>query len=173
MRSSLFLPLTFGLSLAVSGCATGTQRTSPDGSSFAYRSEDGKTAFLDTTNKVIRSPYGTVQLVDCSDADTVCLSSTSARIEVPRSCATSDSGEQYIRSSPTLKFVSLEGLSGNMFKAEAAREKFGYGYHFENGIVQLIILPPDGSLRVSTARHALLPHIYRIVRGKGPFRCKA
>jgi hypothetical protein len=170
MRSDLSLPLTLGLSLVLSGCATYGQRTPPEGSTFVYRSEDGTTAYFDTANMVIRSPYGTMPLVACSDADSICLRTTDARIEVPRRCAATS--VEYIGSSPTLKLVSLEGLSGNVFKAEAARETFAYGYHFENGVVQLILLPPDGSLRVSTAGHALRPHIYRIVRGKGPFPCK-
>ena len=171
MRLTWAIRLLIGLGLAVSACAA-VQSTVAVNKVFMYRSEDGKTAVFDTTKNVIRYPGGVIHLANCSDTETICLVSDFVRIQVPRKCSSTDALQHYIRNSHDLKFVSLEGLSGNVFKAESTHEKFGYGYHFENGVVQLIILPRDGGLRVSTAGQNLRPFVYKIVHGRGPFPCE-
>jgi hypothetical protein len=137
-----------------------------------YRNQKGDIARLDISKMSLTYPTGDVRFSDCSTVDEVCWTSDDARIEVPTHCKTEVSIPQYIMSPGRLKFLSLEGLSGNIFKFDSNTNRFGYAYNPDRGLVQLIIIPRSQKLDVSTAGEKIIPYLYRITGASAPFSCK-
>jgi hypothetical protein len=161
--------LLIAAALGVGSCAS-----VPSGADavVTYRSESGEIARLNLQTLTIQAGTVVLRFADCSDAHFVCWDSPHARIEVPRQCPTAEDLVAYMRDSGRLRFLSLEGLSGNIFKYEASSRKFGYGYNPTTGLVQLIIIPPAQGLHVDEADQHVRPFIYRNVSKRAPFPCR-
>lgn len=140
---------------------------------YKYTNTSGKTAIFDIAKMTITTSDNTIHLSNCSSTDYICFESKEAKIAVPRHCENSDSFKKYISTGDELEFIGNEGLSGNIFKTFLRTDKFGYAYHFENGLVQLIIIPENVDTRITTDPSSISTYIYRISRLKGPFACKA
>lgn len=155
----------------VSACATSI---GPDvvKSQFSFRAANGKVLILDLKRQVISTPEFSESISNCSSDSDICYQSPHFLIRVPRECSTNEHLSQYIHSSDGLKFLSLQGLSGNIVKYETNHRKFSYAYNFSKGIVSMMVLPLGGDLIVSEPGPHLDPFRYNIEGGGGPFPCR-
>jgi hypothetical protein len=161
------------ISSFVGSCASLQEQKSPEPGSFEYVDSSGKIATFNIASMTISYPGETIYLTNCSNPEIICLESKEAKIVVPRHCNTSAAFDDYLSMSDDLEFIGNEGLSGNTFKAFRQTDKFGYAYHFENGIVQLVLIPQHVDKKIARDPMSIPTYTYRISRLKGPFPCRA
>lgn len=138
---------------------------------FKYHNPSGKTAVFNLNAQTITVDSMIIQFSDCGTPTHVCLRSPSAEIITPRNCNAQNSHLDYISNSDSLKLIGLDGLSGNIFKVSSPADKFAYGYHLRNGVVQLIIIPDSVDKTITEDRPFIPEYTYSISRSRGPFAC--
>lgn len=161
------------LTSVLTACTFYDERNNTQLRTFEYRDAAGKVAVFDLDKLTIYSDGREVQFSDCSNFESICLESSKAKIVVPRYCNTSDASNDYLSGPSDFDFIGFEGLSGNIFKSFRRTDKFGYAYHFKNGIVQLVMIPDSVDRRITRDRLSIPAYTYRISGLKGPFACEA
>jgi hypothetical protein len=138
---------------------------------YVYRSVDGRVANFDLAKMTISFEEETIQFTDCSSSEEFCLSSYMGKIVVPKKCNPEVNPNPYISSSLDLEFIGLEGLSGNVFKAFKGTGRFGYAYNFDNGIVQMILIPSAAKISIFNDKTSIPQYTYRVAGFRGPLPC--
>jgi hypothetical protein len=161
----------FGLlSLLTAGCAT-TEGADRQETTVEFRSIRGS-AYFHLEKRTISYEGGVIQLTDCSDSTSICLRSPEALIVVPRSCPDRKKDLDYWSSGPELALKGPEWLTGNVVKSFTGTDRFAYSYHPSNGLVALIMLPPNSNKSLSANLSETAAFDYRVVGGKGPLACR-
>lgn len=172
MRNARSIRLLSLASLATA-CAYHEGQESRQNSVIEYRTTDDKIARLDMAGPTITTDWKTIQFSDCSDSKFICFKSNEAKIVIPRSCSSPNALSDYLSDTSELEFIGFEGLSGNIFKIFSPTNKFAYGYHLENGLVQLIVIPDSENKTITKDRSIVHKYTYRVSSSRGPFACQS
>jgi hypothetical protein len=163
----LVAPLLAAL-ITLSSCAT--TLPAQRGPVFEYRTFEGKVAHFDISTLTLTAPDRRYQFVPCKLVGFLCFEAPQARIEIPVDCRAEEDRRAMISRKGVTDFLSLDALTGNIFRYDTRGVQFAYAVHPENGLTAFIIPSTSNTSKIQAGELGVQSP-YRVVGFKGPFAC--